>query len=217
MTTEPLTHAESRHAPAQVLYHQWRTDHREWAIPAVASDSYPLQAAALVRRGAAHERICRAAQTLPPGEMLEVHSDHDVEPLLERMAHGCADLVSPRVVRAGPSEWVVELTRREGRGGAFPATTRAVNRSRERPPVRFDLRQKPDADACAVARALDAGVALRPGEALVVLSRRPLPLYTMLAVWGLGHETHRLPDGSWKATLGRPDDRGRLPDLIQGG
>lgn len=215
MNTGLIDHAGSREAPTQVLYHHWRTDHREWAIPAVASDLYPLQAAALVRRGVGHERICRAAEDLASGQVLEVHSDHDVEPLLERASHRCVDLVSPRVTRVGPSEWVVELTRRDDRGLDLPATTRAAVSSQECPPALFDLREAPDDDAGAVTRVLDAAAALRPAQSIVVLSRRPLPIYTMLAIWGVGNETHRLPDGSWKATLGRPDDRGRLPDLIQ--
>ena len=194
-------------APVRVLHHLSHEDHPAWSIPAVASDFYPLQAAAMLHRSVDHETICREAEALTPGEILEIRSDHDIGPLLERIGRHCTALVSRGETRVGPPEWVVRLTRRD------PAAA-SCERREERPgraarclsalPVEFDLRGTGGDGTAALDRVLDLAASLEAGGSLVTRSRRPLPIYTLLAVWGFRQETGREEDGTWVATFTRP-------------
>jgi uncharacterized protein (DUF2249 family) len=154
-----------------------------------------------------HPTIFRTWDGLAAGGSILLVNDHDPVPLYYQFAAEYAGEFRWEYLDKGPEVWRVRISRgRHADPGFLPEKgARGGGCAPQTVPISFvqphvlDVRPILEAGGTPCG-AIDAAVGrLIPGQSLVVLVPfEPVPLYTKLGSCGFGHETEKLPDGTWR-------------------
>lgn len=161
-----------------------------------------------------HPTIFRTWEGLDAGDSILLVNDHDPVPLYYQFAAEWAGGFRWDYLEQGPEVWRVRISRGDhadpgfrpvpgARGGCAP---RSVPIAFVQPRL-LDVRPILASGGTPCGAIEEAVSGLIPGQSLVVLVPfEPVPLYAKLGACGYGHDTVRLPDGTWRVEF-KPGDR----------
>ncbi|MBL9135938.1 MAG: DUF2249 domain-containing protein [Verrucomicrobiales bacterium] len=159
-----------------------------------------------------HPTIFATWEALSDGGVILLVNDHDPLPLYYQFAAEFAGQFLWEYVERGPEVWKVRICRGAFSDPGFRPEPGARGSCRPQSvPISFvqplELDVRPIlASGGSPCTAIEGAVAkLIRGQTLVVLAPfEPVPLYTKLGLCGYGHDTSRLPDGTWRVEF-KPD------------
>lgn len=167
-----------------------------------------------------HPNIFAAWDALTEGGAILLVNDHDPVPLYYQFAAECAGGFRWEYLEQGPEVWRVRISkgRFEDPGFRPEAGVRGSCRPQSVPiafvqPHVLDVRPILASGGTPCGAIEGAVSQLIPGQSLVVLVPfEPIPLYAKLGACGYGHDSERLPDGTWRVEFkpGEQADRGRF-------
>lgn len=153
-----------------------------------------------------HPTIFTTWGALPEGGAILLVNDHDPLPLYYQFAVEFAGQFRWEYLERGPEIWKVRISRGAFSDPGFRPEPGARGSCRPQTvpigfvkPLELDVRPILESGGSPCSAIESAISRLIRGQVLVVLAPfEPLPLYTKLGLCGYGHETTRLPDGTWR-------------------
>jgi uncharacterized protein (DUF2249 family) len=153
-----------------------------------------------------HPTLFATWESLPEGGSILLTNDHDPIPLYYQFAAENAGGFRWEYLDRGPEVWRVRISKGAFADPGFRPEPGSRASCRPHPiPISFvqphtlDVRPILEGGGSPCSAIESAISKLIPGQSLVVLVPfEPVPLYTKLGKCGFGHDTSRLPDGTWR-------------------
>ena len=155
-----------------------------------------------------HATILQTWGSLPSGTALLLVNDHDPVPLYYQFACEHRGEFRWDYLEQGPEVWRVRIDKGDFADPGFKPTPKMApaggTTTAAAGIVELDARPIFERGETPCAAIEDATARVASGQTFVLLVPfEPVPLYTKLAREGFTHQSHHLPDGSWKIEFRR--------------